>query len=77
MSGRRVADSLRSLVNARDLQLECPRVLNETLFMPVLMYGSETLFWKEKERSRERAVQMDNSRNCWVLRGRIESRMRG
>ena len=26
------------------------------------MYGSETVLWKEKERSRIRAVQMDNLR---------------
>ena len=30
--------------------------------MPVLMYGSETMIWKEKEMSRIRAVQMDNLR---------------
>ena len=33
--------------------------MHETLLIPVLMYGSETLLWKE-ERSRIRAVQMDN-----------------
>ena len=35
-SGRRVA-------GARDLQLECASVLHETLLVPVLMYGSETM----------------------------------
>ena len=29
-SGRKVAGAIRSLVNARDLQLECARVLHET-----------------------------------------------
>ena len=38
--------AIRSLVNARDLQLECARVLHETLFVPVLMYGSETMICK-------------------------------
>ena len=33
-SGRRVADAIRSLINARDLQLECTRVLHETLLVP-------------------------------------------
>ena len=61
-SGRRVAGAIRSLVNARNFQLECARVLHETLLVPVLMYGSETMLWKEKERSRVRAVQMDNLR---------------
>ena len=59
-NGRRVADAIRSLVNARDLQFERARVLHETLLVPVLMYGSETMFCKEEERSRIRAVQMDN-----------------
>ena len=31
----------------------------ETLLVPV-MYGSDTMLWKKKERSRIRAVQMDN-----------------
>ena len=31
---------------ARDLQFECARVLH----VPVLMYGSETMLWKEKKR---------------------------
>ena len=61
-SGRKVAGALRSLVNARDLQIECARVLNETLLLPVLTCGSETMLWKEKERSRIRAVQMENLR---------------
>ena len=41
-----------SLVNARGLQLECARVLHESLLVPVLMYDSETMIWKEKKRSR-------------------------
>ena len=42
-SGRRVAGAIRSLVNTRSLQLECARVLHESLLVPVLMYGSETM----------------------------------
>ena len=49
MSGRRVAGAIRSLVNAKYLQLECARLLHEALLVPVLMYGSETMLWKEKE----------------------------
>ena len=59
---RRVAGAIRSLFNARDLQLECARVLQESLLVPVLMYSSETMLWKEKERTKIRAVQMDNFR---------------
>ena len=58
--GEEVADAMRSLVNASDLQLRCARVLHETLLGPVLMYGSGTMLWREKERSRVKAVQMDN-----------------
>ena len=36
--------------------------------MLVLMYGSETMLWKEKERSRIRAVQMDNLRGLLGIR---------
>ena len=35
---------------------------------PVLMYGSETMIWKEKERSRIRAVQMEHLRGLLVIR---------
>ena len=49
-SGRRVAYAIRSLVDTMDLQFECARVL------PVLLYGSETILWKEKDISRVRAV---------------------
>ena len=43
---------LFGLVNARSLQLECARVFHESLLVPVLMYGSESMIWREKERSR-------------------------
>ena len=43
--------TIRPLVNARDLQHECARVSHETLLVPVLMRDSETMLWKEKERS--------------------------
>ena len=55
-SGRRVADALRSLVNARALQIDWTRVLHETMI------------WKEKERSRIRAVQMNNLRSLSGVR---------
>ena len=38
-SGRRVTGAIRYLVNGRSLQLECSRVLHESLLMPVLTYG--------------------------------------
>ena len=36
--------------------------------MPVLTYGSETMIWGEKERSRIRAVQVDNLRGLLGIR---------
>ena len=68
MSGRRVADVIRSLVNARSVQLECGRLLHESLLVPVLMYGNKTIIWREKERSRIRAIQMDNLRGLLDIR---------
>ena len=56
MSGRRVGFAIRFLVNARGLQLECAKVLTETLIVPTLMDGSETMIWEEEEGSRIRAV---------------------
>ena len=66
VSGRRVVGAIRSLVNASGLQLECARVLHESLLMPVLMYGSETMI--NEERTRIRAVQMDNFRGLPGIR---------
>ena len=43
-------------------------VLHETLLVPVLTYGSETMLWKEKEISRIRTVQMDNLRGLLGIR---------
>ena len=55
-SGRSVAGAIRSPFNAKGLQFECVKVLHESLVEPGLMYGSGTVIWKEKERSRIRAV---------------------
>ena len=61
-SGMRVAGAISSLFNARSLQLECGRVLQESLLVPVPTYDSE------KERSKIRAVQMDNLRGLLGIR---------
>ena len=42
-SGRREAGAIRSLVNAKDLKLQCARVLLEALLVPVLTVSSETM----------------------------------
>ena len=61
-SGRRVADTIK------DLQLECAIVLHETLLVPVLMYSSEVMLWKKKEKSRVRVIQMDYLRGLIGIR---------
>ena len=67
-SGRRTAGAIRSLVNARSLQFECARVLHVSYLMSILMCGSETMIWREKERSRIWAVQMVNLRGLLGIR---------
>ena len=42
--------------------------LHETLLVPVLTYGSETILWKEEKRSTIKAVEMDNLRELLGIR---------
>ena len=51
-------------------------VLHEKLLIPVFMYGSETVLWKEK-RFRIRAVQVDNLRGFLGVRKWTEYRKYG
>ena len=67
-SGRRVAGAIRSLNNGRDLQLACVRILHERLLVFDPLYDSETMLWKEKERSSIRVVQMDNLKRMLSIR---------
>ena len=55
-------------VSARSLQLECERILHEAFLIPVLLYCSVTMVWRKKERSRIRAVQMNNLRGLLGIR---------
>ena len=52
----------QSLANARYLQFEWVRLLHEGLLISNIIYGSKTMVWREKERSRNMAIQMDNHR---------------
>ena len=38
------------------LQFESERVQHEALLMPVLLYGSQTMIWREEERGSIRVV---------------------
>ena len=42
-------------------------MLNEALPVLDLIHDTETILWREKERTRIRTVQMDNLKDCWVL----------
>ena len=53
-----------------------PRSLHESLLMPVVICGSETMMWNENERSRIRSVQMANLRGLIGIR-RIECTNKG
>ena len=66
-SGRRVAGAIKSLVNVRNLQLDCARVLHETLLCLFLCMVVRQL-WKEKEKSRVKTLQMDNFRGLLGIR---------
>ena len=66
-SGRRVAGAIRFLVNARDLKHECARILDETLLVPVLTYGSETILWREIRGLGLGLYRWTTSENCLVL----------
>ena len=59
MRWRRVTGAIGSLVNAM--------VLHVILLIPLLMYGSETVIWRE-EGSRIRVVQMDNFKGLLGIR---------
>ena len=66
VSGRKVASAIRFMVNARGLQFEFARVLHEALLVPVLLYGSEVI-WRKNKRSMVRAVQMElRVPNAWI-----------
>ena len=41
--GKKVTGVIRSLINAKSLQLECTRVLHQDLLGRLLMYGSKTM----------------------------------
>ena len=65
--GERVEGAIKFHVKARGLQFECARVLHESLLLPAIMYDSETMIWKEKERSRIRLYRWTTLKVCWVL----------
>ena len=39
-------------MNDKSLQPECAKMLHEALLEPVVLYDTETMVWREKERTR-------------------------
>ena len=68
MSRRKFRGDTRSLVNTRVLQLECARVLHETLLKPVHLYGDEAMVYRLKKKAWIRAVQMDYLKGLLCIR---------
>ena len=50
------------------MELECAIVSHELLLVPVLICGSETMVWEEKERFRISAIHIDNFRDLLGIR---------
>ena len=74
LSGRKAGDQIRSLVKARGLQLEWAKLLHEALPMPDLLYGSETMIWREENRSKIRDVHLDIMRGL-LGEGRVHRKL--
>ena len=67
-SGRKVSGATISLGNAMSLQFECVRVLHETLLVAALLFGIETMVWRENTLSTIKIGRMDNLRGLLAFR---------
>ncbi len=65
LQGRRVAGSLRQIINGRSVSMEVKRDLRSTIVVPALTYASETWAWNESQRSRVQAVEMSYFGNVY------------
>ena len=68
LQGRTVAYVAGNMVKKHNLSLESARALYESLLAPTILYGSETLYMKEQEKSRVRAIEMDYLRKIVGVR---------
>lgn len=64
---RKVAGAIKYLVTAKGLNIECTRVLRESM-LPLLIYSSETMAWNMMYRFKMQSVQMDN---VWGVLGML------
>ena len=68
--------AIKFLVKGRSLQLERQQVLHEASLVAFLLYGNETVVRREKERSKIRAIKVDNYRGLLGIR-RINKGLKG
>ena len=69
---QKVWGQIKFSANSRNLQFECARILHQELLMSALIYESETIVWRKKERFIIRPIQMDNLRYLLGIRRRAE-----
>lgn len=41
MQGRKVEDTIRMIINTKDLSLECAKLFRENILVPTLVYSTE------------------------------------
>ena len=63
-SGRRVAVAIKFLVNARGLQLECAKILKETLIVPVLWKAVRQCYGKRRRDPELGLYRWTTSEDC-------------
>ena len=68
IQGKKVGGIVRNLVKRNGLSVECARTIHEVVLVPTLLYGSETVYLKERDISRIRAVEMDCLRSIVGVR---------
>ena len=66
-SRRKAASVIMFVVNVRGLQLECARMLHESLLVHVLLCDSETMIRREKESLGLGLRRWTDTEDCWVL----------
>lgn len=70
LQGRKVVSAIREKANAKGLNLECTRLLQESMLILTLKYSNETEV-RKKKKIENKALQIDNLRGMLEVR-RIE-----
>ncbi len=71
---RNAIGSIARVMKGRNVSMEVKRGLRNSIFLPTLMYGSETWMWNRAQQSRVCVVEMSNLKGvCGVTRWEGES----